>query len=229
MKTNNSVFVPGLWFNPNGRLAQTVSEHSSLLRVLGLNTIDERVDTLIHFLEENPVTETIVGHSAGALVVAHAINRGLIPNRIQNIVLMNSAPFPGVMFGPTQLVTRTSVKYLPKLTMLALANDSFMMSDEDNRRLLGIGREDLGDVVPDSARFVLSAIRNQFRFQWRYPFTPAANLMIVNASQDDMVGRDMAKRLDKWFFYKDRDARIIGGHMDSVINYSETLKILGLL
>lgn len=224
----NSAFVHGLWFNITGQLAQKISQTSTIIPVLGITTLKGRVDKVLQFLKDRPEISTLIGHSAGAFVLTYMVKNELLPSAVTRIVLLNSALLPGMFFKPGDLVTRTSVKYIPILLYKKfISKRNFRMSEEDSKKLLGLRVEQLDDIVEDSPGFILSIICNQLRRQWRSPFFANRSIVSVNATDDQMVGPDTYSRLEPYFLFE-RTVRITGGHMFSILNYRQTLESLDL-
>ncbi len=230
MKLNpqNSAFVHGLWFNIDGPLAQQISKTSTIIPVLGIKTLKGRVEVVLDFLKSHPDISTLIGHSAGSLVVTYMIKNDLLPSSIIRVILLNSAPLPGMIFRIQDLVTRASTKYIPVLLWKKfISKKSFRMSDSDNKNLLGLDEKQLVDVVGDSPEFIMTIIANQLRRKWRSPFFSDRSVVSVNATDDQMVGPETYLRLEPYFLFE-RTVRMTGGHMFSILNYKQTLESLGL-
>jgi pimeloyl-ACP methyl ester carboxylesterase len=227
LSPENSAFVHGLWFDTVGQLASEISKTSTIIPVLGLDTMEDRIQCVLDFLGNNSRVKTLIGHSAGALVLAHMIERDILPRSVIRVVLLNPALFPGIKFGLRDLVTIASAKYLPELIVKSLRNARFRMEDKDNLRLLGIDNHQLRDVIPDSAKFILSIVKAQMSRKWKVPFFASRSLTLVTTSNDQMVGPRSYQKLEPYFFYE-KTVRVLGGHMETIYGYRQTLEMIGL-
>lgn len=223
MNPKNTLFVHGLWFNPKGPLAEKIGQHTTILDVLGMKTIGERVQALVECLEANPQITNLVGHSAGCYVIATAIKNGLCRSA-KTIVLLNSAPMPGIKFSPFDAVFWALSKpgYLWKL----FRGQDIKLSRSDTKKLLSLTDKDLenlGDsLVAESGAFTRHIVLNQFARPWSciHPH-PGTRIIMVNTTDDQMVGGTWVKT-EKVF-----DAVSVhhstGGHMAALMFFQDTV------
>lgn len=229
---NKSIFWSGLWLDPYGPIAEDISSYGiDILNVIGKETMSSRVGALKRHLHENPHIETLVAHSAGCLGLATVFQNGGLQG-IKQVVLMNSAPMPGVMFMPHDPVFFGMGKYIPKMVLRA----PIALTDADTKNFMSLDDSGLEEVRPslkaDDGGFIAEVVSEQFKV-WKKP-SPGfiqrslghSAVWTVTASNDRMIG-SCGFRNNKLFDVLPKcQIMIKGGHLTSIMNFGAILEVL---
>jgi len=186
--------------------------------------MENRLQMVRKYLEDNPSVDTIVAHSAGCLVATLGLEIGLFKDQIKKVVLLNPAPLPGIQFTPFDAVYWAMFKYLGKLFF----DRKIGLNHKDTMNLLSLSPTQLqvldGSFLPDRSEFVRDIVLGQFKF-WRrnekvinrhdVPVT------ILHMKGDQMVGQTPLKTARRF-----KNAELVqmeGGHMDALINFRQVV------
>ena len=225
MNPENTAFVHGIKFNPKGVIASRISQYSTIIDVLGIDTVEQRAQKVAKFLEYNPGIKNLVGHSAGAYVILTLIKSGLYM-AMNNIVLLNPAPLPGVKFSIFDpMVKVVLMQGLRK--MIGVRESSASMRSDAKKLLYPLNDEQLDAIddgdIPDSEIFLKRLALNQFARPWGLIHPPeGSNMTVVNAADDQLLGGTW-KKTEGFFTPKVRRINITGGHMGALIRFEETI------
>lgn len=221
LKPENTLFVPGLWFNPKGQLAAKIGEDATVLNILGVHNVGLRVLRLVDYLEEHPEVTNLVGHSAGCYVIAAAIESGLCRS-VSKIVMLNPAPMPGIKFSPKDLVFWLLAK--PRYLWKMITGKDIQLSRGDTKRLLSLTEEQVDELtegnslVADSGVFMRHMAMNQFTKPWDEITVPKGTVLtVVSAVDDRMVGSTWEKT--EKMFPSAHLTPVAYGHLFTLLNF----------
>lgn len=218
-----NIFVPGLWSNACSVVSGEIRSHGiQVLDTTGLSSFESRIRTLFNAIDSS--TKTIIAHSAGCAVVAKAVTQGLLPN-IEQFVMLNSAPLPGIMFKPTDptFLRMMRLRYAGAM----MCGKSLLLTDEDMEYLLCINKIDKVrlKLIPENGRFIREQIVDQYKWFERIKSEVFAdrNVLVINA-MDDRIISSTGKKTE--MIYDGTCVRIEGGHMKTLTDFPTTLKIM---
>jgi pimeloyl-ACP methyl ester carboxylesterase len=189
LKDESTVFIPGLWFNPQGPLGMSLSEKFDVLDLCGIPTMQERVDKVIGHLRKHPKVTRIIAHSAGCAVAIEAMKQlDDDEGRVKKLILLNSAPAKGVKFMPWNPVFWVT----PKYTYHMLIGKDIMLTSREFQNLLSVDEGGLTNMManlkPDSGRFIREVVLSQYKKQEYFTASPLTRLYVVNSRHDRMIG-----------------------------------------
>ncbi len=227
---NYKLFVPGLWLNFEGPIAHSIRHHQfDVLKIIGEESLSVRKNILKRHLRENPQIDTLVAHSAGCLVVTAALQNGGVAG-IKQVVLMNSAPLPGVKFGLKDPTFWAMGKYIPRMIL----KSPIALTDDDSKNLMSLDNTRLDEVKPslveDSGEFIAEVVMGQFKTKPPTGFVQQAlghsNVWTVAVTNDRMIGSCSDK--NSWIYdvKPENDITITGGHLTTITQFERTLGIL---
>lgn len=228
----DKILAGGLWLKPDGLLAKKISKHNTeVLPLIGLDTVGQRLKVLYNSLQDNP-DATLIGHSAGCLLILKAMQDGLL-EKTKKVILLNPAPLRGMMFTPRDPVWSKTPKYLfGKM----IWGEKVLLSDEDTMNFLSLSREELtslGDSFgPESGKFMLNtSILGQVGLGG-YGRNPApisgkrygVDITVVTEHNDRMIGHNRYRIANAFC----NDTRKVfrtsqNGHIDTLLFYPDTL------
>ncbi len=193
--------------------------------------MESRIGALKRRLHENPCIQTIVAHSAATRGLTTIFQNGGLRG-IKQVVLMNSAPLPGVPFMPTDPTFFVMPKYFPKMLLHA----PIALTDDDTKNLMSLDDKGLEEVRPslaaDDGAFIGEIVSGQFKF-WNKPkpgFIQTSlghnNVWTVTASNDRMIGSCGLKNNRLFDVLPRNQITIEGGHLTAITEFGNTLEIL---
>ena len=184
--------VPGLWANSQGPLFQKLGNRFNIVNPCGLDTMEERVKLLIDHIEANPQVETLIGHSAGCVLITETLKH-LPDGMIKKIILTNSGPLAGVKFMPWDPTIMATLPHLVEI----LTGKPVAMSPSEAKNLFSLSDDEAEEMMPnlqaDSGKFVWSTILRQYRRQEKFEASPSTEMVVVNAANDRIIGSTATK------------------------------------
>ena len=226
---NNSatnIFFGGLWFGLESPVANEIRKNGfTIVPATGLPTMEERISELVAVIAAHPKAKTLGGHSAGAVVIAHAVMAGVIPERITQIIPMCSGPLPGIGYGLEDKTTWAMMK--PRYIGALITGNDYELADEEVESLLSISEHDLEymrrNLVPDSGKFTREVLMSRFarKPQKGFLWSHDRKIAEIRATDDVIIGSTGSRSSELY----DAKVKILinGGHMQPLINFSETL------
>lgn len=203
--TSRTLFVGGLWFNPN-----TVNVLSRKLHLNNLNTatldmqhsLAERAESLLDRISHSPNITQIIAHSAGCLPVAKILD--LIKSQVQTVVLLNPAPLPGVKFKPSDRLSRLTMKYIFQI----LRSKPILPTLTEMRSVLGhdLTQEEYACFAKDSGKFLRELIKLQYCAR-QHPVDAPEEMKVItfmpSNNTDMMLGSTLKQTVALWHGFKD--------------------------
>ncbi len=232
MKT--TLFVPGLWFNPEGPLGESLSQHFTVLDQCGLPSLKIRAQSLDSAI--TPGVTTLIGHSAGCSVVVEALKNLPETHNIRQVILLNPGPAKGVMFTPKDPIFWMMMK--PQYQWAMIMRKQFMLSKKDFVTLLsqqvGEIESTMNNLKPDSGAFAQELTMCQFRRKEYLILPSETKLGIVSSEADKMVGSTRLKteriyvRKDILELNKQKALHVPGGHLWTLENINTIMQRLSI-
>ncbi|MES2985769.1 MAG: alpha/beta hydrolase [Patescibacteria group bacterium] len=224
-----TLFVPGLWFNPDGPIGEKLQERFERLTVLRHCGMD--LKSRVKNLKENihPTDETtIVGHSAGCVVILEAMKELPAEHNIKNIILMNPAPVKGIKFGfKDELFWK--MMYPPYVAAMMFGK-KFELTPTHVGQLLSIQKEKLPAVcenfTPDSGKFARELVLNQFKQKERITIPKNIKLSVLESEGDMMIGSTIKQTIHHLRLHNSGRVTTtvrVGGHLWALQNAKEVV------
>lgn len=194
MKT---LFVPGLWFNPAGGIAQTLKRGKiEILSQVDLPSLSDRVKNLTSAILRNRYS-TLIAHSAGCAVLAQTLQEKDFGNLIKRVIFLNPAPTAGVQFTPMDPIFWVMPSYFKSM----FTGKDFMLSRKHAMNLLSTPSSEIDAVMKnlteDSGEFAKELTLMQFKKKFVLrEFSQNTHVSVVSCTKDRMVGSTWKKTED---------------------------------
>lgn len=201
---NRTLFVGGLWFNPNTVNVLSRKLHLNKVATATLDmqhTLAERAESVLARISGAPEITQVIAHSAGCLPVARILD--LIKSQVRTVVLLNPAPLPGVKFKPTDRLSKLTMKYVFQI----LRGKAILPTHEEMKTVLGydLTAEAYGCLTKDSGRFLRELIKLQY-FARQRPIIVPDGMKIVTymplSGNDMMLGSTLKQTIALWHGFK---------------------------
>lgn len=202
--TNRTLFVGGLWFNPNSVNDLSRKLHLNKVAVATLDmrhSLAERATSLHDRISRSPEITQVIAHSAGCLPVAKILD--LIKSQVRTVVLLNPAPLPGVKFSPFDRLSKLTMKYIFQI----LRGKPILPTHEEMKTVLGydLTAEAYGCLTKDSGRFLRELIKLQYFAKQRPVQVPEEIKLITYmplSGNDMMLGSTLKQTIALWHGFK---------------------------
>lgn len=211
--TSRTLFVGGLWFNPNTVNVLSRKLHLNDLQVAtlaGEHSLASRAVLLHDRIANSPNITQVIAHSAACLPLAKILHQ--IKHQVKTVVILNPAPLPGVKFGWNEPLAKLTRKYMWQI----LRGKDILPSYEEMRTVLGetLTQDLYNSLTTDSGLFLRELVQLQY-FARRRPVDVPEGMKVVTyiaGVYDRMLGSTQYPTRALWHGYNNTHEYTVARH-----------------